>query len=88
MDKKKYMLTETPTQCPFAENFQDGVITEALGQAQFACPEFIYEADRHEFDWDDKLQQPTEGTPFLCTNYGTDDADNGCFIGFAWIPAS
>ena len=73
-----YSLKDKPTLCPY----------EALGQKQRACPEFEYMSDQHEADWDDKLQQPTEGTPFLCTNYGTDDADNGCFIGFAWIPAS
>ena len=71
-------LRDKKTLCPY----------EALGQKQRACPEFEYMSDQHEADWDDKLQHPTEGTPFLCANYGTDDADNGCFIGFAWIPAS
>lgn len=70
--------------CPFAGNL-DG---EALGQSQRACPEFEYMSDQHEFDWDDRLQQPTEGTNFCCASYGTDEHDKGCFIGFAWIPAS
>ena len=74
----------TPTLCPFAGNL-DG---EALGQSQRACPEFEYMSDQHEFDWDDRLQQPTEGTNFCCASYGTDEHDKGCFIGFAWIPAS